>query len=104
MLNWKETVGLQNRTIGLLVDLAECAGYGKAECLGLTFDATAVKIDFDVEIGQSLSHIQRLSHDITESLLLEVLLKGTAVDGDVAFACSQSHKRERQQIYVFQGR
>ena len=81
----QEAVRLQNRTIGLGVHFAKCACNCKAECLCLTFDSAAIKIDLDVERSEGIGNFQRLTNDIAESILFEILVHRAVVDGDVAF-------------------
>ena len=81
----EETVGLEYRTVSLGVHFAKCACNCKAESLCLTFDSAAIKVSLDVERSESIGNLHRLTDDVTESILFEILVHRAVVDGDVAF-------------------
>ena len=81
----QESLGLQGGTVSLSIEIAQSTGDPEPDGFRLAFGATTDHVHLNVKLTFCLSDGERLVHDVLERALLEVILKGTIIDRDVAF-------------------
>ena len=87
----QETFGLEGGAVGLAVKIAQGAGDTEPDSLCLSFGTTADDVDSHIELAFGLGDGEGLVDDVLKGTLLEIVFKGTVVDGDVSFAGCELH-------------
>ena len=87
----EETFGLESGTVSLSVEIAQGAGDSEPDSLCLSFGTTADDVDSHIELAFGLGDGEGLVDDVLKGTLLEIVFKGTVVDGDVSFAGCEIH-------------
>ena len=82
----QEALSLESRAVSLSIQIAESAGYSESDRFGLAFGAATDNVNLHVKLTFCLRNGERLVHDVTESVSLEVLLNTAAVDCDIALS------------------